>query len=91
MHDSLKYLDFIRGKFCCVSGLPAIPHHLKAVGMSRNRKKPIAEHYTAIPLDPLYHTELHLIGLKSFEKKYQINLWKVSALLQAEYQFNKGE
>ena len=37
----MEYLDFIRNKPCCVCFNPAPndPHHLRAIGMGRNRNK----------------------------------------------------
>jgi hypothetical protein len=77
VEQSLEYIDFIRDKACCVSGDSiADPHHLHAVGMGQNRKKPSAKHFTCVPLSREMHTELHKIGTQAFEKKYNISLWQ---------------
>ena len=77
--DSLKYIQFIRDKKCTVLGCrtqPSDPDHLKAVGMGRDRKKPMIEHFSCIPLCRKHHTERHIIGNFQFEHKYSLNLWK---------------
>lgn len=81
----LKYLSFAREKPCCVCGGQAEPHHLKAVGMGRNRKKPMPEHYTVVPLCREHHTRVHSMGMDEFQKRFRVVLWKVAALLVAEY------
>ena len=42
---SLDYVDFIREQPCCVTGRQAEPHHLDALGMGANRKKPNINNY----------------------------------------------
>jgi len=85
--SSLDYLDWVRGKGCCVCGQPGEPHHLKAVGMGRNRKRPMAEHYTVVPLCRVHHTQIHQEGQSSLG----LDVWKVSALLVAEYFWNNDK
>tara|TARA_R100000808_G_scaffold24903_2_gene59203 strand:- start:5382 stop:5627 length:246 start_codon:yes stop_codon:yes gene_type:complete len=57
---------------------PVEPHHLKAVGMGRNRKKEMARHYTCIPVCRPCHMDYHNIGIKDFEKKHGISVYKVN-------------
>jgi len=85
--NSLKYLDFVREQYCCVCGSPGEPHHLKAVGLGRNRKKPMKEHYTVIPVCRIHHSEYHSMGYTDWAKKHQINPWRVANLLLAEWIF----
>jgi hypothetical protein len=76
---SLLYLDYIRDKNCCVTGdRNAEPHHLKAVGMGNDRNKPMAEHFTTVPLSREMHMQVHNMGIYAFTAKYQINLWEES-------------
>ena len=89
MDLSIEYVNYVRTKNCCVCGQSAEPHHLKAVGMGRNRKKPMAEHYTVVPLCRSHHSEIHSEGVKTFSKLYGCNIWKVAALLIAEFFWNR--
>ena len=74
---SLEYVDFIRGKKCCVSGNHVSdPHHLHALGMAANRNKPNSRHFTCVPLSREMHTELHQRGAQQFQDKYNIDLWQ---------------
>ena len=76
---SLKYLKYRKKKSCgcevCFN-TPADLHHLEAIGMGNNRKKPTLKHFSVVDLCRLHHTEIHMMGQKEFEKKYNINLWK---------------
>jgi hypothetical protein len=64
-------------------------HHLKAVGMGRNRKISRWEDLTAVPLCRAHHTEIHKIGRIAFEKKYNISLYEVLAVSLAKRIFNE--
>jgi len=72
----MNYLEKIRRIPCLICRSEAEPHHLKAIGMGRDRKKDLIEHLTAIPLCRKHHTEIHTLGQKTFEEKHKINLWK---------------
>ena len=85
---STDYLKYIRKQPCIISGREAEPHHLKAIGMGRNRKRQLPEHYTAIPLARNYHAEVHQIGERAFELKYKINLWKTAYKLLIDWLWN---
>ena len=88
---SLEYIDFIRAKKCCVSGNHvADPHHLHAIGMGANRTKPNSRHFTCVPLSREMHTELHQIGIKNFENKYNIDLWQEAYYLFISFLVVKG-
>ena len=77
LEHSLDYVDYIRDKNCCVSGSSiADPHHLHAVEMGQNRKKPSAKHFTCIHLSREMHTEIQNIGTEAFERKHNVSLWK---------------
>jgi len=73
--NSLDYLNYIRKLPCSVCGQQAEPHHLEAIGMGMNRKKPTPRHYSAIPLCREHHTEIHW-NRQKFEEKYRFNSWK---------------
>lgn len=65
------------------------PHHLKAVGAGRDRKKPLMEHYTLAPdLCPAHHSEYHNIGERKFIEKHG-DIWKYALLELAKYLFMK--
>lgn len=88
---SLEYLDFIRAKQCCVSGKSvADPHHLHALGMGANRKKPNARHFTCVPLSRDMHTELHQQGMAYFQQKYKIDLWQEAYYFFVNFLVQKG-
>jgi len=88
---SLDYVDFIRGKQCCVSGNHvADPHHLHAIGMGANIKKPNARHFTCIPLSRDMHTELHQIGMQRFQDKYKVDLWQEAYYFFINFLVQKG-
>lgn len=72
--SGLAYIEWLRGKPCIVCGHTGVPHHLKAVGMGRNRKRDLPEHWTAVPLCQKHHTEVHAMGKKKFENRYNTNL-----------------
>jgi len=73
---SIKYVEYVRTLPCCICQRAGEPHHVKAVGSGRDRKKNIPEHYSAIPLCRVHHTELHNMGFNDFEKRYAINLYQ---------------
>ena len=54
---------------CLICRKEAEPHHLDAIGMGRNRKKELKEHFTAIPLCRVHHGEYHQYARSWFEKK----------------------
>ena len=56
-------------------------HHLDAVGMGGNRKREMIEHLTVVPLCRICHMELHTIGVKKFEDRHGVNLWRQNAKL----------
>lgn len=84
------YTDFVRSLPCVVSGYigeEIDPHHIKGYSYlthAGGSKK--GTDLLCIPLRHKYHQELHDIGWKSFEKKYNINQLEeaVGCLLIAE-------
>lgn len=72
----LEHLAKVRAMPCLICNRSADPHHLLKIGMGRNRKREMPEHKTAIPLCIEHHTEVHQIGLKRFNAKYDVDLWR---------------
>ncbi len=68
--SGLNYISWLRGMPCIVCHRPGEPHHLKAVGLGRNRKKDIAEHWTAVPLCRQHHDEYHTWGRQTWTEVY---------------------
>jgi len=83
--DSLKYLDYIRKIPCIITGQPAEPHHLRAIGSSGERKKPSRRHYTAVPLSRDIHIAAHVLTSSKFKERYSINLWAEAHRLFTNY------
>ena len=86
------YLKFIRKqKFCsnCMQEVQIEPSHIKAVGMGRNRKKQLIEHYTAVPMCRPCHIEWHTIGSKAFQSKHHVNIYEVNQIYLMAYLYHK--
>jgi hypothetical protein len=85
-----EYLNFLREQGCNVCGCDSEPHHLFAIGMGANRmKQPEWVHYSAIPMCREHHSELHQIGVVSFERKHNVNLYKDAITYMRRYFGNK--
>lgn len=86
MVDPLEYVEYIRSQPCVICAKPgAYPHHIKRIGMGRDRKKRLKEHFSAIPLCNLHHSELHDKGDDKFFYVYGIELWQKAHELLVEY------
>ncbi len=79
-----KYTDFVRSLPCAVSGYigeEVDPHHVKGyswiTGACGGKK---GHDLTCIPLKHELHQELHQIGWKSFEEKYNFSQMETLAL-----------
>mgnify|MGYP004447835467 CR=1 FL=1 len=85
-NKTLQYVEWIKTKQCliCYKDNPD-PHHLQAIGMGGNRKKPTPRHYSCIPLCRLHHSEFHSKGKTDFEDKYIIDCWKEAWRLLREW------
>ena len=84
--NPLDFLDYTRQKPCLVHrDEPAEPHHLDTVGMGRNRRKEMIEHLSAVPLSRMAHIEIETVGLREFEDRHGINLWRENARLLARF------
>ena len=84
-----EYLNHVRSLPCLIGGGAADPHHLKAVGAGRKRSRPKWEDYTVVPLGRKYHREVEQIGLKKFEEKHKIDLFRSALLILANWIFDK--
>lgn len=66
-----QYVRFVHEWPCAVSDCypcyPVHAHHVKTRGAGGSDK-------TCIPLCPLHHQMVHTIGIKTFEKKFELNL-----------------
>ncbi len=87
MSDYKKYIETLP---CLICGGVADGHHCFGVGIGRNRKTPKWEDFTIIPLCRKHHQELHQIGIKKFEEKYKINLYKEALKILAQWIFNEN-
>ena len=70
------YLDFIRSHTCMVCPQVAIPHHVITVGMGRDRRRQLPEHYSAVPVCPSHHHELEHDKAK-FEETYRVDVFEM--------------
>jgi hypothetical protein len=77
-----KYLRFIRANPCCVTRTSEniVAHHI--VLSAKGRK---GSDYATVPLANDIHLELHNIGVKTFQAKYEINFWEVVANMMGMY------
>lgn len=86
---SKKYLDHVWQYPCVICGrMPVEAHHVRYSFNSGTGIKP-GDCWT-IPLCQEHHRELHQIGMKSFQKKYDINIHKELFLI-AKAWIEKGE
>ena len=77
-HEYLQYLREQEHCSLCYKETPTEPHHIDQIGMGRDRKKPLREHYTAIPVCRICHTEYHNLGKKMYSIKHQINPYEIA-------------
>ena len=87
------YKNHVRSLPCVVNrkdcGRAVDPHHLRHVGLGRNRKVARWEDYTQIPLCRRCHSEQDNIGWLTFEDKYNINFYLEAIKILAKWLFNK--
>ena len=75
------FLAFVRSRRCCVTRCTAAdtdPHHLKSRGSG-------GSDHTAVSMCRQHHTEVHTLGLITFEKRHEMSLWNENALALGEY------
>ena len=90
----LEYLDKIREEeFCstCMKKTNIEPHHVNFIGMGRDRKKELIEHYSSIPVCRLCHQTYHKVGRKTFEFKYDVNIYDLAHHYLSKHLFNYSE
>ena len=80
--ENEKYLEYIRNKTCLISGDAAEAHHLVSRGAG-------GSDYTSIPFAHVFHVEIEQIGVKKFEEKYNINVWKEAHRLLERYMLQR--
>ena len=89
-HIDEEYLSFIRSKPCiiddenCLGDI--IPHHIRGRGMRGERRQ---DHLT-VPFCSIGHHvggqfSIHIIGIKTFEKKHFVNQYEYAAIFLSEY------
>ncbi|MBT7630977.1 MAG: DUF968 domain-containing protein [Desulfobacula sp.] len=72
---SKKYLDHVRKFPCAVCGFTDTQaHHIRFSYNSGMGKKP--GDIWAIPLCHTHHREYHDMGITSFQKKYEVNIYQ---------------
>ena len=87
--NTLDFRDYVLEQGCLRHGTPAVAHHLDAVGMGRSRKRDIIEHLSLVPLcQEICHIEIHTIGIREFQDRHGINLWRENARLLARWIWN---
>lgn len=75
-----QYRAFVRKHPCLITGQDAQAHHFLTGGMGTK-----GSDYATVPLSPEAHRELHDIGQKAFQEKYDVDLWKAMAYLMHMY------
>ena len=74
--SSKKYEKYIKEKPCTICGrTPVDAHHMEAVGMGGANRDGFKD-YSCVPLCRHHHTEFHSAGIRCFESRYGVNLWK---------------
>ena len=79
------YIKYIKSKHCLVCGRsPVDPDHLEHLGMGGANKGGLKD-YSCVSLCRQHHSERHDLGLRRFEEKYNLNLWKEAFYLLRGY------
>ena len=74
-YRSEKYLTHVRQFPCCVCGnTDTEAHHIRFSYNSGTAKKP--GDIWAIPLCHKHHADFHTMGILTFQKTYDINIWQ---------------
>jgi len=72
---SHKYLAHVRTRPCCVCGYPDVQaHHIRFSHIAGIGMKP--PDTWAIPLCHQHHREWHDMGITSFQKKYEVDIYR---------------
>ena len=79
---STEYLKWFRKQEfpCIITMQGAVPHHIVPVGMGRNKKLDLPEHWMLVPLSNEYHTQgnksVHKLGIEKFQLRHDVNLYE---------------
>jgi hypothetical protein len=66
-YKNKKYTEYIKHQPCCITGRSNVdPHHTKSVGSG-------GSDLTQVPLIHELHQEVHKIGWRTFQEKYNID------------------
>lgn len=75
---SKEHLAFVRSLPCCVSGRTFC---VEAAHVGRRGMGQKCSDFETIPLNALYHREQHRIGLRAFQRIYELDIPAVLALI----------
>lgn len=96
----LEYVDDVQdylygcliNKKCCICGRPADLHHVRRIGMGRDREEIIHEGMEVLPLCRIHHNEDHQLGEKRFCNRYHLSGGiKLDAYLCKLYRLKRKE
>ena len=90
-HEYLNYLRKQNHCSLCYKPKPIEPHHIDQIGMGRNRKSNLREHFTAIPVCRECHSEYHNLGKKMYSIKHQVNPYEIALYYLSKYLMRKNE
>ena len=71
-HGSKYVYACLVSKKCCICGKPCDLHHVDHVGAGRDREEIIHEGMEVLPLCREHHSEVHVIGWLTFQKKHHL-------------------
>lgn len=95
MHPSLEFVERTREQSCRVVGCPnpVEPHHLDVIGMGRNRKRPMAEHYSTVALCRKHHQMIEdcMDDREIFDKFGNLWYWQMLRLEQELFKRDQHE
>lgn len=78
-------------KKCCICGKPAeLHHHHDCVGMGRSRDEIDHEGMQALPLCRDHHSEVHNIGVDTFDDKYHVCAIPIDKTLLRIWRLSRG-
>jgi hypothetical protein len=60
---------------------------MKPIGMGRDRKRPMFEHYLVATVCRAHHTEFDELGADRMRDKYGVDFWKLAAMDLAKWVF----
>ena len=85
--ETKEYLKYVKSHPCTLCGATQVDaDHLihrgmGGVGAKGKTHTGTLQDFTCVPLCRQHHTERHSLGIKGFDSKYKINLWKEAFLL----------